>query len=1266
MYRSIHLLACLSLSAGLSSADPVITEFMASNQDSISDEDGFKADWIEIHNPDATAVEMEGWSLTDNASQLRKWVFPAVSIPPKGFIIVFASSKNRGGNGQPLHTNFALSAGGEYLALVKPDGTTRTTEFAPAFPAQFGDISYGTAASVSEQTVIELGSTVKAKVPPNGADGTSWRQLAFDDGAWSAGTLAAGYYNFNGSSAINLTPMLGLDLSSQMGGVATSAYLRVPFSVPNAALVTSVKLRMNYDDGFAAFINGTHVASSVSAPPVGSLVFNSGATTQHSPLEDENDYEEVDASAAIGQLVDGTNILAIHGLNAGTTSSDFHIEPQLIVTTSTGGGGEIGYFATATPGAPNGGPETLQLPQTIAYSRASGPFTGSFSLGITGAASGQEIRYVMTNPGGAFNADVPAPTLTSTLYTGPITVNSSKIIRAAVFNPANGQGGVPKTAQYLLLETGPGNNTSSFTSPLPIAVIDHHGGGGYGPDEPYKTSFLHFFNRGPAGTATLNSTPDVFTRISQKVRGSSSAHFPKRAYGMKTRNDQGENEKFELAGLARANNWVWYNPWKYDDAYVRNAFMFQLSRDMGHWASRTQPTEMFLNVNGGKLDYNDYWGIYVLTEKIESGKDRLDIESIGSADIAGDNLTGGYILKIDRADADETAWQTPTAQAGSEDKIVVVEPEQEDEKPEQIAYIQNYIAGFESAVLADRAGNWATRNYQKYIDVPSWIDVHMLHSFALNPDSFRLSSYFHKDRNQKLKAGPIWDFDRGLNADVDSGSQYDPRQWNGTHFDMSWWKQVWRDPEFIQAWVDRWWELRGGALSDANLNQIITTMGNEIGNVAGARDVAKWPDNSPEAGTYLGEIGVLRDWLTSADPGVLGRTHWIDLQVPGPPTASLQTAKVDAGTSVTLGGAQGGETIRYRINNGDPRPLGGANSTAPSYGAPLVINQTTVLKARRRSSNGNEFTPFPHDLNTRWSAPLTRVYLVNEDFATAADLTVSEIYYNPSGPQGAESGAGLEITSGDFEFIELRNTGSRTVNTYGIRFVEGAPFKELSLEPLTLAPGEFALVVKNKAAFLARFGQGLAGRIAGEWREGSLANDAERVLLLARDGSPIHDAIYDDIANGGFSLVHSGGGWKKDVPSPGATGPTYQQWKDFHFPGGGPAAGDDEDGDGDGAGNFLEYSRGTDPAVVENQLAFSPVLTLVNDGTESRYTFTRPLDRPGTTYQPQVSTDLIDWSDVGSTPVSTSGGVETREVVLPVGGEEPSARFLRLKTVAVP
>ncbi len=113
---------------------------MASNKNGLEDEDGSNSDWIEIHNPGAEPASLKDWSLTDSASNLRKWIFPDVVLPPDGYLVVFASNKNRRVPGQELHTNFALSADGEYLALVKPDGTTRTTEFAPGFPPQYQDI----------------------------------------------------------------------------------------------------------------------------------------------------------------------------------------------------------------------------------------------------------------------------------------------------------------------------------------------------------------------------------------------------------------------------------------------------------------------------------------------------------------------------------------------------------------------------------------------------------------------------------------------------------------------------------------------------------------------------------------------------------------------------------------------------------------------------------------------------------------------------------------------------------------------------------------------------------------------------------------------------------------------------------------------------------------------------------------------------------------------------------------------------------------------
>ena len=122
----------------------VITEFMASNGFSLDDEDGDSSDWIEILNPTGSAIDLSGMALTDDASQPQKWTFPAgVTLPAGEFLVVFASSKNRAVAGAELHTSFGLSSSGEYLALIDSDGSSILTEFAPTYPAQNSDVSFG-------------------------------------------------------------------------------------------------------------------------------------------------------------------------------------------------------------------------------------------------------------------------------------------------------------------------------------------------------------------------------------------------------------------------------------------------------------------------------------------------------------------------------------------------------------------------------------------------------------------------------------------------------------------------------------------------------------------------------------------------------------------------------------------------------------------------------------------------------------------------------------------------------------------------------------------------------------------------------------------------------------------------------------------------------------------------------------------------------------------------------------------------------------------
>lgn len=166
------ILACLLGSVGAAATGPILSEFMASNKASLLDADHDSSDWIEIHNPTSKAVNLEGWYLTDDLKNLKKWAFPKVSLAARGFLVVFASGKDRRHPGGPLHTNFALTTGGESVALVAPDGRTVASSYID-YPPQVVDISYGVSGSVTgylprptpgalnPTTLLQIGPTIR-------------------------------------------------------------------------------------------------------------------------------------------------------------------------------------------------------------------------------------------------------------------------------------------------------------------------------------------------------------------------------------------------------------------------------------------------------------------------------------------------------------------------------------------------------------------------------------------------------------------------------------------------------------------------------------------------------------------------------------------------------------------------------------------------------------------------------------------------------------------------------------------------------------------------------------------------------------------------------------------------------------------------------------------------------------------------------------------------------------------------------------------------
>jgi hypothetical protein len=246
-----------------------LTEFMAANVRTLADRDRDYSDWIELHNAGAAAVNLDGWFLTDDRKELKKWRFPAVPIGPGEYLLVFASGKDRRAPGAELHTNFKLDAERGYLGLIKPDGATASFEFAPEYPRQVAGASYGLDMADKPAPLLSAAASKRVLVPA--ADiGMNWAAPEFNDSAWLAVTNSIGY-----DSNTNSAGAPGTNLREQMLGRNASVFLRVPFDVADPSFET-LRLRLRYEDGFIAYLNGWEVARR-NAPA--KALWNSTATT---------------------------------------------------------------------------------------------------------------------------------------------------------------------------------------------------------------------------------------------------------------------------------------------------------------------------------------------------------------------------------------------------------------------------------------------------------------------------------------------------------------------------------------------------------------------------------------------------------------------------------------------------------------------------------------------------------------------------------------------------------------------------------------------------------------------------------------------------------------------------------------------------------------------------------------------------------------------------------------------------------------------------
>ncbi|MCX6553365.1 MAG: lamin tail domain-containing protein, partial [Acidobacteria bacterium] len=383
------------------------------------DEDGTYPDWIELYNTRNYDISLKNWHLTDSPGALAKWTFPDLTIPAYGYVLVFCSGKDRTNDVTRLHANFSLAETGEYLALVRDDLVVEYA-YETGYPAQAADISYGIDSAGSRTEVpVHAGSIGTYLVPTNAAAlATNWFANGFDDSAWKRATNGIGY-----DTESTYRPLIATDVRSAMLGKQGSLFLRLPFVVTNAAEVNQMSLRVKFDDGFAAYVNGTKVATT-NAPAA--PVWNSTAPDLHDDTLAVL-FQSFNLNAQSHLLVEGTNVLAIQGINQMSGSSDFLLLPELGLTWNNTNEvtHAVGYLRTPTPGNTN----TTILSGVAALpvlSAAGGLFSGTLSITVGCANVSSEVRYTL---------DGTIPSTNSPLYTGPIDISDSAELLVRAFVP---------------------------------------------------------------------------------------------------------------------------------------------------------------------------------------------------------------------------------------------------------------------------------------------------------------------------------------------------------------------------------------------------------------------------------------------------------------------------------------------------------------------------------------------------------------------------------------------------------------------------------------------------------------------------------------------------------------------------------------------------------------------------------------------------------------------------------------------------------------
>jgi hypothetical protein len=424
-------------------------------------------------------------------------------------------------------------------------------------------------------------------------------------------------------------------------------------------------------------------------------------------------------------------------------------------------------------------------------------------------------------------------------------------------------------------------NAQIDSTNLPVFIIDTKGLAI--PDEPKIEADLKIIYAHGQYNHT-NDPANVYDgKVGIEIRGRYSASLPQKPYGLETRDAAGENLNVPLFDMPPENDWILLANYN-DKSFMRNSLTFRLFRQMGHYAPRTQFCEVIVN--------GIYQGIYVFTEKIKRDDGRVDIATLNPEENSGDDLTGGYIIKIDYYN-DFDSWTSNYNFSGQSDQqvhFVYEYPKPDDISGPQKQYIQQFIDNFETLLYS---ASYSMSKIAQYIDVDSFVDYFILNELARNVDAYKKSSFFYKEKDSDgglLHMGPVWDFDWAwkniaecyFGATDGSGWAYEVHQCDPWPLPPTWMNRLLNDQEFAQKVSERYFTLRNSVLDEAAIFHYIDSVALLL-NDAQKRHFTRWhilganvgaPESDEQPSSYAGEVTKLKNWIST-------RLSWLDTQIPG-------------------------------------------------------------------------------------------------------------------------------------------------------------------------------------------------------------------------------------------------------------------------------------------------------------------------------------------------------------------------------------------------